>query len=142
MPEEEILIQEKKEQENKEMKKPDRKGLWKIISTAVVGASLCCLSPVILVLFGLSTVAFGSSLADSLYGEYKWIFRGAGLLFLLLGIAYYYWKKGVCTFDAVKRRRNEIINTILISIAVAVVGYIVFLYVIVHYIGVWMGLWV
>lgn len=120
---------------------PDRKGLWKIISAAVVGASLCCLSPVIIVLFGLSTVAFGSSLADNLYGNYKWLFRAAGLVFLLLGIAYYYWKRGVCTFDAVKRRRNEIINTIIVALVAAILGYILFLYVVVHYIGVWMGLW-
>ncbi|MBR9702591.1 hypothetical protein GOV10_01015 [Candidatus Woesearchaeota archaeon] len=123
-------------------KKEDHKGLWSIIGASVAGASLCCLSPIILVLFGISGVAFASSLADTLYGDFKWVFRGVGLLLLLLGIAYYYWKKGVCTFDAVKQRRNEILNTILIAVVSAIIGYIVFLYVIVHYIGVWMGLWV
>lgn len=38
----------------------------KIISVSVVIASLCCLLPVILVLFGLSTAAFAGSLANTL----------------------------------------------------------------------------
>lgn len=47
------------------------KETFKIISVPVVIASLCCLSPVILVLFGLSTAAFAGSLANTLYGSYK-----------------------------------------------------------------------
>ena len=106
-----------------------------------VGASLWCLSPVIIVLFGLGTATFASSLADTLYGDFKWIFRGAGIFRLLISVAWHFRKKGVCTLDQAKRRKNEILNTILITLFAGAVGYIVFLYVIVHYIGVWMGLW-
>lgn len=56
------------------------KDTLKIILLPVIIASLCCLSPVIFVLFGLSTVAFAGSLANTLYGGYKWLFRFVGLM--------------------------------------------------------------
>lgn len=117
------------------------KDLFKLTWLPVIGASLCCLSPVVIVLFGLGTVAYGSTLADTLYGDYKWIFRGFGLLLLLISIIFYFRGKGVCTLDQAKKKRNEIINTLALSLIIGVLGYIFFLYVVVHYIGVWMGLW-
>jgi hypothetical protein len=118
------------------------KELLKLSSIPVVLASLCCLSPVILVLAGVSTVSFASSLADTLYGDYKWVFRGVGLL-TLFGALYYYFtrKKGICTIDEAIRRRNEILNYIALTLIMGVIGYIFFLYVVVHYIGVWLSLW-
>lgn len=118
------------------------KDVLKISSIPVVLASLCCLSPVILVLIGVSTVSFASSLADTLYGEYKWVFRGVGLL-TLLGALWFYLRraKGICTIDEAVRRRNEIINYLALALIVGVLGYIFFLYVVVHYIGVWLALW-
>lgn len=118
------------------------KDLLKISSIPVVFASLCCLSPIILVLVGISTVSFASSLADTLYGEYKWAFRGVGLFMLIIALGFYFRRaKGICTFDEVKRRRNEIINIIAMSLVVGILGYIFFLYVVVHYIGVFLSLW-
>lgn len=114
----------------------------KLTGIPVVIASLCCLSPIIIVLLGLGTVSFASSLADTLYGDYKWAFRIVGLLLIAASLVYYFYKKkGICTFDQVKRRRNEIINTVVIALIVSVLGYLFFLYVVVHYIGVWLKLW-
>lgn len=116
--------------------------ILKLSSVPVVIASLCCLSPIILVLLGISTVSFASSLTDTLYGDYKWVFRFVGLMTLLFSLAYYLRrKKGICTIDDVKRRRNEIINYIALTIVIGVLGYLFFLYVVVHYIGVWLSLW-
>lgn len=114
----------------------------KVSSIPVVIASMCCLSPVILVLLGLSTVSFASGLADTLYGDYKWVFRGMGLA-ALLGALYFYLsrKKGICTIDEAKRRRNEIINYLALTLIAGVLGYLFFLYVVVHYLGVWLALW-
>jgi hypothetical protein len=114
----------------------------KISSLPVFLASLCCLSPVILVLLGVASASFASSLADTLYGDYKWVFRGVGLL-ALLGSLYYYLtrQKGICTIDEAKRRRNEIINYLALTLIIGVLGYLVFLYIVVHYIGVWLQLW-
>lgn len=114
----------------------------KISSVPVVLASLCCLSPVILVLLGISTVSFASGLADTLYGDYKWVFRGVGLL-ALLGALFFYLRrsKGICTIDEAVRRRNEIINYLALTLIAGVLGYLFFLYVVVHYLGAWLHLW-
>ncbi len=114
----------------------------KISGLPIVLASLCCLSPAILVLLGISTASFASSLADTFYGDYKWAFRALGLVTLMGSIAFYFYKKkGVCTIDAAKRQRNEIINTIALSFVIGTLGYIFFLYVVVHYLGVWLKIW-
>lgn len=118
------------------------KEILKISSLPVLVASLCCLSPVIIVLAGLGTVTFASTLADTLYGEYKWYFRAFGLLLLSISLVVYLRRtKGICTIDQAVRRRNEIINIVALTLASGVVLYIVFLYGVVHYIGAFMGLW-
>lgn len=117
------------------------KELLKILAFPVLAASLCCMSSVVVVIFGLGSVAFASSLADTLYGGYKWYFRLGGLILLLLSVTMYFRKKGVCTLDQAKRRRNEIINTLVITLCAGVVGYIFFLYVVVHYVGVFLNIW-
>lgn len=118
------------------------KELFKVTGIPVLIASLCCLSPLILLMFGLTTVAFASSLSDILYGDYKWIFRGVGLILLIITTVFYLRrKKGICTIDEVKKRRNEIINIALSVFIVGVLGYIFFLYVVVHYLGVFAGVW-
>jgi len=115
----------------------------KVARIPVLVASLCCLSPIILVLLGLATVSFAGSLADIFYGEYKWIFRLVGLALLTLTTFLYLRRsKGICTIDEAKRRRKEIINTVLLILIVGIIGYTFFLYVVVHYIGVFLGLWI
>ena len=123
------------------MGRKEAKEIAKIISIPVLIASLCCLSPVILVLLGLSTVTFAASLSDILYGSYRWVFRGVGLLLLAAALWYHFRKKGICTLDAAKKRRREIINTSLIVLIAAVVGYIVWLYGVVEIIGIWLNIW-
>jgi uncharacterized membrane protein len=118
------------------------KEIFKLSSIPVVVASLCCLSPLILVSLGLASVSFGASLADTFYGDYKWWFRLAGLLSLLFSLIFYLRrKKGICTIDEVKKRRNEIINIVAVTIIAGVLGYLFFLYVVVHYAGAFLNLW-
>lgn len=117
------------------------KELFKLASLPVLLASLCCLSPVILVLLGVSTVGFAASLADTFYGEYKWYFRLIGLLSLIGAYVIYLRKQGVCTLDQAKRERNKIFNQVLTLLIVGIIGYVFFLYVVVHFIGVWLNIW-
>lgn len=118
------------------------KELIKVSSFPVVVASLCCLSPLILVVFGLGTVSAAASLSDTLYGNYKWVFRGVGLLLLALSIVLYLRRsKKICTLRQAKRRFNEVANTILLVLIAGVIGYVFFLYVVVHYAGVFLGVW-
>ena len=117
------------------------KEIISITGLPVVVASLCCLSPIILVVVGVSTVSFAASLTDILYGDYKWAFRIVGLILLTLSYVLYLRRSGVCTLDDVKRRRQELINKFIIALIAAIVGYVFFLYVVVHYIGVWLSIW-
>ncbi len=124
------------------MKYESLRATWKITRLPVLLASLCCLSPIILMLLGLATASFASSLADTLYGDYKWVFRGVGFGALLLSLYFYLTRqKGICTIDEVKRRRNEVLNYLALTIIGGVLGYMFFLYVVVHYWGVWLNLW-
>jgi hypothetical protein len=116
--------------------------LFRISALPVFIASLCCVSPVIIFLFGLGTASVASSLADTLYGEYKWYFRGVGLIALMGALALHLRRtKHICTLDEAVRRRNEIINSIVLTLAAGIVGYLFFLYVVVHYVGVWLSIW-
>ncbi len=118
------------------------KDVIRISSLPVFVASLCCVSPIVLFLAGLSSASFATSLADNLYDNYKWYFRGIGILLLGISVLYYlYQKKGICSIEQAKRKKNEIINTIALTFIGAVVGYVLFLYVIVHFIGVFLNLW-
>jgi NADH:ubiquinone oxidoreductase subunit 6 (subunit J) len=118
------------------------KEIFKVTGLPVLAASLCCLSPLILVAFGLSTATFSASLADSLYGDYRWAFRIVGLILLAWSLVLYFRRqKGICTLDEVKRRRQEIMNVTLLALIAAIVGYTFFLYVVVHYAGLPFGIW-
>lgn len=116
--------------------------LKKSIPIAAFIGGLCCFTPVVLVLLGLSTISFAASLSDILYHGYAWYFRGAALLFLLIALIYYFYKyERICTLDKAKRKKQQIINTILVAIIIAVLAYIVWLYVIVEIIGLLLGIW-
>jgi len=118
------------------------KDIFKVASWPVLFASLCCLSPLILVMFGLATASFAGSLADTLYGDYKWVFRLVGLIFLTVSVVLYLRRqKGICTIDEAKKRRQEIINTVILTLITGIIGYTFFLYVVVHYAGVWLNIW-
>ena len=117
------------------------KDVLKNTSIPVLLASLCCVSPLVLFFLGLGSAAVAGSLADVLYGQYKWWFRALGLLSLAVATILYFRKKGICTFDQAKRRRNEVMNTVLVVTIVSVLAYIIWLYGIVHIIGAWAGLW-
>jgi hypothetical protein len=121
---------------------PSGKEVFRVTWWPVLIASLCCLAPVILVLLGLSTVAFAASLSDVLYGQYKWAFRAVGLALLTSSVIFYLRRqRGVCTLDDVRRRRNEVMNIVLIVFIAGVLGYVLWLYVVVEIIGIMLGIW-
>ncbi len=116
--------------------------LKRIIPLTAFLGGLCCFTPIILVLLGLSSVSFAASLSNTLYGEYRWIFRGVALVFLLAALGWYLYKKeDICTLDKIKREKRKIINLVLLSVTVAVMVYIIWLYVIVEIIGAIIGIW-
>ena len=122
--------------------KKEKSFLKKIIPAAAFLGGLCCFTPLVLALLGLSSIAFAASLSDVLYGGYRWVFRSVALLFLIASLVYYFYKKeGICSLDAVKRKRRKIINLTLLTLVIGVVAYIIWLYVIVEIVGLLAGVW-
>lgn len=126
---------------NAEKEKIKISDIFKVSSIPVFIASLCCLSPILLLSAGLVSLSVASELADIFYGKYKWVFRVVGLMALVVSFVFYLRRSGVCTLDEVKKRRNEIINKLILTIIFGVLGYIFFLYVVVHYVGAWLNVW-
>lgn len=115
--------------------------LLNLTGLPILIASLCCLTPIILVLFGFSSLAFAISLTNLLEGQYQWLFIMIGVLTLSTSLTVYFRKRGVCTLDQVKRHRNEIINKVIISLLVAGIGYSIFFYIFLDYVGKLLMLW-
>lgn len=105
----------------------------KIAWFPVLIASLCHLSPVILVFFGLSSVAFATSLSRELCGEYVWAFRTLGLIFLVVSLVHYFHKKGIKTCNQFKGQLNQIINFSLITFFAALLSYLFLACIIIKY---------
>ena len=99
------------------------KDLLKITGVPVLFASLCCLSPLVLVFLGLSSVSFASSLADTFYGQYKWAFRSIGIFLLVITtLLYFRHRRGICSLDAIRKKRREIINSVLLILITSLTG--------------------
>lgn len=125
---------------NRKESPSDRKGIFLLSGLTAVIGGLCCVTPIVLVLLGLASVSVAADLGNVLYGDYRWAFRGAALVFLVLGLGVYFRTKGICTLDQARRQRNRIINTSLIVLIAAAGFYIFWTYVVAHYWGIAVGL--
>lgn len=118
------------------------KELLKLAWLPALIASLCCVAPVVVVLFGLGSVAFAAALSDILYGTYDFIFLLAGLGMLMVSLTLYFARqKNICTVSEAKKRRHEIINTSLTLVAFAALLYVVWNFIIVELVGIALGIW-
>jgi hypothetical protein len=118
----------------------DRKAVLIVSTLSAFVGGLCCMTPIVLVLFGLAGVSVANDLGNVLYGEYKWEFRAAALVFLALGLVVYFRRRGVCSIDEAKRQRTRIANVALLSLLAAVSIYVFWNYVVLHYWGIVAGL--
>jgi hypothetical protein len=106
---------------------------------ALVGG-LCCLTPIVLVLVGLASVAGAADLGNVLYGNYRWVFRILALALVVASLIVYFRRRGICTLDQARRERNRILNTALVVLVASVGAYIFWTYVALHYWGIAAGL--
>lgn len=97
-------------------------------------AIMCCVSPVILVILGAVTAAEAISLGDTLYYEFGWYFRGAGLLVAILAVVAYLRKRNSCSVCGA--RRYWITLSILPITAVATYAGLFWF---TKYLGIWFG---
>lgn len=107
--------------------KSDKKFIWKSAGIAGFIATLCCLSPIVLVLFGLSTASFAIGLGDVLFKQYWWAFVLLGILSLIFSIVFYFRKQyGVCTLDEAKKHRQKMLNMFFLGLGAFAIMYIIF----------------
>jgi hypothetical protein len=118
----------------------DRRGVILISALAGLIGGLCCVTPIVLVLLGVASIAAAADIGNVLYGDYRWIFRLVALAFMALALWFYFRRRGICTFDQARRERNRIINTSLVVLVFAVGIYIFWTYFAVHYWGIAVGL--
>jgi hypothetical protein len=118
----------------------DRKAVLIFSSAAALIGGLCCLTPIVLVLLGLASVSVAASLGNVFYGDYKWLFRASGLLFLSVALIVYFRRQGICTLDEAKRQRDRLVNISMIVLVMSIGAYILWTYVILHYWGIAAGL--
>ena len=119
----------------------ESKGLWKLIMSSGVLASMCCLPSVVLVMFGLASVSTAAALSNTLYwGPFRPILYGFTLIFIGVGLTFHFRSQGICTLDEAKQHRTRIINTTLLVLIASLVTYLIFNYVILEFLGIAVGL--
>ena len=91
----------------------DRAGLTLGALAGLVGIA-CCVSPVVLVLLGLSSVSFAISLGNTLYYEYGWYFRGAALLLAAGGVVAILRRRRSCTLRGARVQWRLLISVVLL----------------------------
>lgn len=85
-----------------------KRSFWFIGGITGFIASLSCLIPVLILVFGLATLSSAIALGNKLFYQYWWVFVGFGV-FLASATTYFYSKRktGVC-------RRSDIFTAIFI----------------------------
>lgn len=87
-------------------------------------ALLCCVSPIVFVLLGLSSVSGAIALGYFLFDNFKLYFVGASLLFLSIALYIHFRRRKMCNLQGLKDNKNLII----VSIFVMIVTYIFWYY--------------
>ena len=77
--------------------------------TSGLAAITCCVSPIVLVLLGVATAAEAVTLGDTLYYDYGWYFRAAGLAIAALAVILFLRGRGVCNVRGAYRYRRMLI---------------------------------
>ncbi|NOZ81166.1 MAG: hypothetical protein GXP63_05850 [DPANN group archaeon] len=100
------------------MQKEDKK-LVAVGGVAGVFGALCCVGPVVIVLFGLGSVSTALSI-----GRYTWLFTTIALLFFGTATYLYLKKKNCCSRDGVRQNWKPIVVAfILLSVLLTVLKY-------------------
>ncbi len=77
---------------------------------------LCCVTPAVLVLFGLTTAAVAVSLATRWYAEYAWYLRGIALLLAGAGIMLHLRRRNACSLRGARANLSLIVTTFGVAV--------------------------
>lgn len=77
---------------------------------------LCCVTPAVLVLFGLTTATAAVSLATRWYAEYAWSLRGVALLLAMAGIVLHLRRRNACSLRGARANLVLIVTTFVVGV--------------------------
>ncbi len=77
---------------------------------------LCCVTPAVLVLFGLTTATAAVSLATRWYAEYAWYLRGAAALLAIAGILLHLKRRNACSLRGARANLSLIVTTFVAGV--------------------------
>lgn len=77
---------------------------------------LCCVTPAVLVLFGLTTATAAVSLATRWYTEYAWHLRGAAALVALVGVTIHLRRRNACSLRGARANLVLIVTTAVVGV--------------------------
>ncbi len=97
-------------------------------------AITCCVSPVVFVLLGIATAAEAVTLGDTLYYEYGWFFRTAGLIVAVIAVVLFLRGRNQCSIRGAYAYR-WMLAILVASGAVTYAGLFWFT----KYLGIWFG---
>lgn len=100
----------------------DRPGLGLGALAGLVGIA-CCVTPVVMVLLGLSSVSFAISLGNTLYYEYGWYFRGAAIVLAAAGVVGILRRRNSCSLRGLQAQRKLVVTVVLAMLIVYVLLY-------------------
>ena len=90
-----------------------------LVTLGIIGgviAALCCMGPILLVMFGLSGVSFALSI-----GKYSWFFFTLAVVFLVIGMGMYYKKKNCCNVQGLKKNWKQIVMVFAIMVLILII---------------------
>jgi hypothetical protein len=95
----------------------DRSGLTLGSLAGLIGIS-CCVAPTILALLGLISASVAIGLGTTLYWEYGWYFRGAGLVFAAIGVGGLLSRRQSCSRAGARAQWRLLAWTVLSMVVV------------------------
>lgn len=101
-----------------------KKSLFQDIGLGAVAASIgwgCCISPLVLLFLGLTTVSGALALDSLLYGQYHWVFLLAAAVSLVIAVYFNLRRKKACSISGVKRQKTMILVMSLSMVTVYLV---------------------
>lgn len=96
------------------MKKEDKKLVVAGGFAGVLGA-LCCVGPVVIVLFGLGSVSTALTI-----GKYTWLFTTIALIFFGVAVFLYLKKKDCCSANGFKQNWKPIIISFVLLVVLLI----------------------
>lgn len=95
----------------------DRLPMWRIGVTSGLVGILCCVGPTTLALLGIVGAGTAFAWATTLYDDYAWWFRLAGLAVLVLLVWWNLRRRNQCSVAGVKRWRVRLVGMLAIAVA-------------------------